>query len=130
MKRVLIMLVAIVLSFSCCAETVNLDGMSLQELIDLDFQVRQKITEIDMSSEGILYSGIYDIGTALEAGQYLFKCIDLSGSNLRAVVKLVNPEEHSIIDDARIDPDEVHYFNALEGLQIRIDEGTVLYIKK
>lgn len=63
-------------------ENIDLDSMSVEELITLRDSINEKLKEkVDDSSEGeIIPQGVYKVGTDIKAGQFSFSAYDGSPS--------------------------------------------------
>ena len=77
----LVVLLIVALPFRSVGESIDLDSMSLEELMQLGLNVQKKIFERDEFSKGVLYPGNYKTGIDLEVGDYIIKCVSLMPEN-------------------------------------------------
>lgn len=129
MKRFLaIILVMITLSVSACAEGIDLEDLSLSELLSLHEQLDIAIeNEIECRlDENSIYQGVYIVGEDIAPGYYLFTCIeDMHDEGdfdffyeLYETKEAYDKHSRSMFDR----------FNSGESVQIELVDGMVLRI--
>ena len=77
MKRIVCLYIAltIVLCGIAFAENINIDSLSIKELLDLQSQIDHKIVDLSPYENCVLYEGKYIAGKEIEAGTYVFDCV-------------------------------------------------------
>lgn len=57
------------------AEGIDIDSLSVKELLDLQTKIDHKIVELSPYEDCILYEGKYIVGKEIEAGTYVLDCV-------------------------------------------------------
>jgi len=129
MKRIICIVLLLLTLFSCLADNIELDSMSLYQLFELEHAVHKKIYEHDPSSEWVLYQGTYSVGKDLEAGEYLFQCIDLTPDTVR--ISICNRDsDGEVVEFEYVDLGEVYHMRVNDGQTLIIDGGVVSYLRR
>lgn len=94
MKRFisLILVALLLLATPVLAEAVNVDSLSLNELVDLRRLVNSEINERLASSEGVFYPFDYVVGEHIPAGIYLVSVVEIL-DNYHGYVSIKKNEE-------------------------------------
>lgn len=130
MKKVVVLFLVIMMCVvSSLAEEVDLESMSLDQLIALDLRIEQKIFELDSMSNSALYPGRYVAGSDVEPGEYLFQCVSLMpGRNFASIRRLdANTKE---LDLELLDLEESYRLRFDEGEMLDLENGVVVFLKK
>lgn len=129
MKKIVAIVFLFLIMSSCLADSVDLDSMNLHQLLELEQEVHKKIYEYDPSSEWVLYQGTYIVGKDLEAGGYLFQCIDLTPDTVR--ISICNRDSNgNVVEFEYVDLGEVYHIHIDDGQTLIIDGGVVSYLRR
>ena len=128
-KIILSFLVALCLLISPFAlSEESIDDMTLEELIDLELKVQEKIYELDKTANCVVYQGVYEIGRDLEPGTYIFQCVEVySQADVAAVVSYSGEERisHNLLADG-----ESCQIAVEEGMKLGIGNGVFTFLKR
>lgn len=130
MKKIVALLLIVMMHVTgSLAEEIDIDSMSLDQLIALDLRIEQKIYEMDSLSNSVLYPGRYIAGSDIETGEYLFRCVSfMPGRNLASIRKLdANTKE---LDLELLDLEESYRLRFDEGEMLDLENGVVVFLKK
>ena len=112
------------------AEELDLDGMSLEELLAMQSSIQQAIEKKISGSGEILPEGEYVVGEDIKAGKYIFTVIsakfyDQSNEfSSRCHVKVYSEEDKRIIQDAdRLQVGDLVYLNLSDGMKLSVSYG-------
>ncbi len=73
----LVYVVSVILCGMAVAEGIDLDSLSVKELLDLQTQLDHKIVELSPYENCVLYEGKYIAGKEFEPGTYVFDCVSV-----------------------------------------------------
>lgn len=130
LAMVLVMLFSMVCAF---AESVDLSGLSDDELIELDFQIQEEISNRDNFMDSILYPGKYIVGEDLEEGEYIVKCLKLINEDyVYGYVELYpETEPHGdSIDYSALELGDEYRLKLTKGNCITIGQALIGYVKR
>lgn len=131
MKKLLVALLVLSLTMSFLSgfsETIDLDSMSYNELIELEFSVLEKIYTYDSGNTSFYYPGVYVVGEDIEAGSYLFKGVDFGdgGDRYGHVRVWINKEGMIAADNSKSIFYEMVYSDYNTPLQCNLKDGMCL----
>ena len=127
MKKILVLVIILmlVISISALAEsTIDLSGLSIEELIGLKSSVNEELHNRIGSDDSEIYSGKYIVGKNINPGKYTITCTESVGGGLSIDVYLL--VEDKISYEGMLNPHI--YLNVGETGFIQLEEGTVLEI--
>jgi len=131
MKKIIavLFLVVMVLTMSSVAEEIDVDSLSLNQLIALELKIQQKIFELDSMNNSVLYPGRYEAGSDIESGEYLFQCVSLmTGRNFASIRKC--DADGNEMDLELLDPDESYRMQFADGDIFELYNGVVTFLKR
>lgn len=132
MKKIVAICITIallILSVCALAESLDLDAMTLDQLISLELDVQKKIYEQDPMAKHVLYPGTYIVGDDIDAGDYLVQCVSLMSDE--KYVRLIHRDangEH--LEEPCLDIEEVCRIRFEEGQDLKILYGVVTIINR
>lgn len=105
MKKIVLLIVALLLVsiMAVCAEEIDLNGMTTEELIELNLQISEELHSRNESGDKYLYQGAYTVGEDLEEGRYVFKCEKVI-ENKRGYGEIYLRQTHERPQGARMQP--------------------------
>ena len=127
MKKVVAICVTFALlipSVCALAESIDLDAMTLDQLISLELAVQKKIYEQDPMAKCVLYPGTYAVGADIDSGDYLVQCVSLMPDE--KYVRLIHRDangEH--LEEPCLDTEEACRIRFEEGQDLKILYGVV-----
>ena len=132
MKKVVAIVICFLLlnsPFCALSEAIDLDTMSLDQLIQLELDIQKKIYELDPMSKCVLYPGTYKVGPDIEVGDYLIQCVSLMDD--AKYVRLAHLEESGYhLADPCLKLDDVCRIRFEEGQELEVLYGAVTFIKR
>ena len=131
MKKIILalLLMSIVIVNCAIAEEINLDSMTLEQLIALDLRIEQKIYEMDSMSNSALYPGRYVAGSDIEVGEYLFRCVSLMPGRKFVSIRKRDRDGYEL-ELQLLDPEESYRMHFDEGEIFDLENGVVVFLKK
>ena len=132
MKKIVAIFVTIallILPFYALAESIDLDSMTLDQLISLELAVQKKIYEQDPMAKCVLYPGTYIVGDDIDAGDYLVQCVSLMPDD--KYVRLIHRDangEH--LEEPCLDTEEVCRIRFEEGQDLKVLYGVITFVKR
>lgn len=133
MKKFSLLLVLVLLLsvFSAFAEGIDLSGMSLDELVELDFELQQRIVELDESKGEYVYPGEYNEGRDLESGSYLLRCIRLmpDAEEMYITIHDSTGNDYELVDITDMSIGDEYRISLEEGYQLIIEDGVCAKVK-
>lgn len=130
MKKFFVVLLLLTTLFTpAVAEELDLDGMSLEELLAMQSSIQQAIEKKISGSGEILPEGEYVVGEDIKAGKYIFTVISAKfydqsnelGSRCR--VKVYSEEDKRIQDADRLQVGDLVYLNLSDGMKLSVSYG-------
>ena len=135
MKKLATVLFVLVLLFTSWsyAETMDLESLTLEELVDLSIRINEMIFERDQLNHNVLYPGTYIVGEDLDPGTYVFQCLKVDGG-VNTKVKYGIDGEESILNDhdsnSYLEEGEVYQAKLEDNYYVRIEDGIVMAQKR
>lgn len=131
MKKIICCLVLIYFVFVSIAfaDELDLESMSLEELLDLQIRVQESIAFKDQYNELVYYPGEYEIGKNIEPGTYIVHPLSLE-PNKKWLTVAVYDIEWNNGSDSILELGENVQFDFKEGYIFYLDYGTVTLIKR
>ncbi len=123
MMVMLIMLVALVPAH---AESIDLEALSLDELVSLRNRITDIISTRTVSSENEIYSGEYIVGEDIKPGKYILTFVRLVEDCSHGKVSLLHKDEsgkYYYDDVVGLSIGEEYYLDLTEGMRIDIRDG-------
>lgn len=121
MRRIAILVFVLLGAIAiACAEEIDLNSYSVDELINLKIAVDQELIERNRTDLSYLFPGTYVVGEDIEPGRYSLRCIRVSKKHVSGVVGLFYS-----IDDEK--PYEQYVLRPpTDECSVRLVEGRVL----
>ena len=134
MKKLLVTLLVFTLVTTflpCLSEHIDLDSMSYDELVGLEFEVLEKLYTYDSTSFNFYYPGTYVVGEDIEEGSYLFKGVDFGPNGDVSGILRVWPDIESMraIDYSKLNFGEMVSEGYNIPLQCNLKNGMCLTLE-
>lgn len=123
-KLLLIFCIMLFLAASALAESINLDELTLDELVELRRRINAEITERLAETEVVFYPFDYVVGTDIPAGRYIITGESSSSSRGYLYLRADGTEDFSWL--AYLKVGEEYYIELEEGDILRIEDCTVI----
>lgn len=129
MKKVfvlVVMLITLVATVPAHAESIDLEALSLDELVTLRNRITDIISTQTVSSENEIFSGGYIVGEKIKPGKYILTFVRLVEDCSHGKVSLLHKDESGVYfydEVIGLSIGEEYYLDLTEGMKIYIDDG-------